>query len=100
MSSEVQSERQAALALRSWLPRGAVNIVQSLEVLGDLAGVHVAPADSVLISMLCFGIRKESIRIGPTSCTLHEGLGVSGAQFPRVGARTVAAAKDGSRAEY
>ena len=28
---------------------GAVNIMHSLEVLGDLAGVHAAPADSVLV---------------------------------------------------
>ncbi len=44
MSSEAQSEREAALAWRT------VNIVHCLEVLGDLAGVHAAPADSVLVS--------------------------------------------------
>jgi hypothetical protein len=29
---------------------GTVNIMHSLEILGDLAGVHAAPADSVLVS--------------------------------------------------
>jgi hypothetical protein len=47
MSSEAQSEREAALAWRT------VNIVHCLEVLGDLARVHAAPADSVLVGE-CF----------------------------------------------
>jgi hypothetical protein len=47
MSLEVQSERVAAFAWRSWLPRGQSTLC--LEVLGDVAGVHATPADIVLV---------------------------------------------------
>jgi hypothetical protein len=37
---------------------GTVNIMQCLEVLGDLAGVHAAPADSVLVGESVSAFRK------------------------------------------
>jgi hypothetical protein len=54
---------------------GTVGIMYSLEVLGDLAGVHAAPADSVLV----FTDRHENllVRIGRrgfcTSTSTSEG---------------------------
>jgi hypothetical protein len=49
---------------------GAVKIMHSLEVLGDLAGVHAAPADSALV-----GERFSEDGIGTDGRTVVAGFG-------------------------